>query len=431
MNETDFDIIIIGAGCAGSVAAYVAAKAGKSVLVLERGSVAGAKNMTGGRVYSHALKEVFPDFEESAPLERKITHERISMMDSSAITTIEFSGEGLAHTGKDSYSVLRGPFDQWLASQAEEAGAEYIYGIAVEELIKDETGAVTGISAGGDEITAHVTIVADGANSLLSSQATGAKRPAAHEMAVGIKQVFELPAEEIEKRLLCSKGEGTAWLFVGDCTKGHVGGAFMYANAESISLGLVATISDLAKASTPIYQMMDDFKKQPSVAALIKDAKAVEHSGHMVAEGGYDMIPEYVGDGCLIAGDAAMLCMNLGYMVRGIDLAIASGKMAAEAACLAIDREDTSKAGLESYRVAMEASFVIQDLKTFRKWPHFMENWGRMFNEYPALCKDIFESMFVVDGAPSKPLVKRLMPSVKKVGMINLFKDVRGALKAL
>ena len=41
----DFDIIVVGSGCAGAVAAYTAASAGKSVLVVERGVFAGAKNM--------------------------------------------------------------------------------------------------------------------------------------------------------------------------------------------------------------------------------------------------------------------------------------------------------------------------------------------------------------------------------------------------
>ena len=63
---SDFDIIVVGSGCAGGVAAYVAASAGKSVLVVERGNFAGAKNMTGGRIYSHSLKQVFPDFESEA-----------------------------------------------------------------------------------------------------------------------------------------------------------------------------------------------------------------------------------------------------------------------------------------------------------------------------------------------------------------------------
>ena len=135
--EADFDIIVVGSGCAGGVAAYVAASAGKSVLVVERGNFAGAKNMTGGRIYSHSLKQVFPDFESEAPVERKITHERIAMMDPSSQMTVDFTSSELGEEGKDSYSVLRGPFDQWLAEKAEEAGAEYICGIAVEELIKD------------------------------------------------------------------------------------------------------------------------------------------------------------------------------------------------------------------------------------------------------------------------------------------------------
>ena len=144
---SDFDIIVVGSGCAGGVAAYVAASAGKSVLVVERGNFAGAKNMTGGRIYSHSLKQVFPDFESEAPIERKITHERIAMMDPKSQMTVDFTSAELGEEGKDSYSVLRGPFDQWLAEKAEEAGAEYICGIAVEELIKDESGRVTAVHA--------------------------------------------------------------------------------------------------------------------------------------------------------------------------------------------------------------------------------------------------------------------------------------------
>ena len=36
LQERDFDIIVVGCGCAGAIAAYVAAKKGKSVLVVER-----------------------------------------------------------------------------------------------------------------------------------------------------------------------------------------------------------------------------------------------------------------------------------------------------------------------------------------------------------------------------------------------------------
>ncbi len=135
----DFDAIVVGAGCAGSVAAYELAKAGKSVLVVERGNFAGAKNMTGGRITPILFAKVFPDFEQEAPLERKITHERISMLTPDANFTVDVTSEAMNVEGQESYAVLRGVFDQWLATKAEDEGAEFIYGIAVEELVRDES----------------------------------------------------------------------------------------------------------------------------------------------------------------------------------------------------------------------------------------------------------------------------------------------------
>ena len=433
MSETDFDAIVVGSGCAGAVAAYELAQAGKSVLVVERGNFAGAKNMTGGRIYSHSLKKVFPDFEQEAPLERKITHERMAFMDPTSQMAIDFTSPELAEEAKDSYSVLRAPFDQWLASKAEDAGAEYICGIAVEELLKDESGKVVGVRAGEDEITAEVTILAEGVNTLLAEKCLGNARPKASQMAVGIKQVFELPAAQIEDRFLVPVGEGAAMLFVGDCTHGNVGGGFLYTNKDSISLGLVATISTAAEGTneTPVYQMLEDFKNHPAVAPIIRGAKLVEHSGHMVPEGGYDMVPRYVFDGCLVAGETAGLCMNMGYQVRGMDFAVASGQMAGQAAVRALDAGDTSAAGLASYKEAMENSFVIKDLQTFRKWPHTMEGWSNMFTDYPVMVKEIFNAMFSVDGHPQKPLMKRMMPIVKKRGLFKLAGEVRKAVKSL
>lgn len=433
MEERDYDVIVVGAGCAGSVAAYVAASAGKSVLLVERGVRAGAKNMTGGRIYSHALKPVFPNFEEEAPLERKITHERIALADPTSQLCTDFMSAELGEEGKDSYSILRGPFDQWLAQKAEEVGADCIFGIAVDVLLKDDAGAVMGIRAGEDGITAQVVIVAEGCNSLLAERSLGIRRPKPHQMAVGIKEVFELPSQVIEDRFLLPEGEGAAMLFVGDCTKGQVGGGFLYTNKDSISLGLVGTISHIGSAKNfyPVYQMLEDFKNHPAVAPIIRDAKLVEHSGHMVPEGGYDMIPPYVFDGALLAGETAGLCMNMGYQVRGMDFAVASGRYAGEAAVEAIDAGDVSTRALGGYKRCMEDSFVIKDLKTFSKWPHVMDGWDRMFSEYPPMVTDIFNALFSVDGTPQQPLRKRVMPLVKQRGLFKLAGEVRGALKAL
>ena len=303
----------------------------------------------------------------------------------------------------------------------------------MEELVKDESGRVVGVRAGGDEITASVVILAEGCNPLLSERCLGNPRPAPHQMAVGVKEVFELPPAQIEDRFLCPEGEGAAMLFVGDCTHGRVGGGFLYTNKDSISLGLVATISTAADGANevPVYQMLEDFKNHPAVAPIIRGAKMVEHSGHMVPEGGFDMIPRYVFDGCLLAGETAGLCMNMGYQVRGMDFAVASGQFAGEAAVAALDAGDTSTAGLAGYKQKMEGSFVMRDLQTFSKWPHVMEEWDSMFNDYPAMAAEIFNAMFSVDGEPQQPLMKRMMPIIKKRGLFKLGGEVRKAVKAL
>lgn len=439
LEERDFDVIVVGSGCAGAMAAYVAAKRGRSVLVVERGERPGAKNMTGGRIYAHSLRAVLDAYEEGGaaavwdgvPFERKVSHERICLLAPDAATTLDFSSAALAAERNESYSVLRAPFDQWLADLAEGAGAEYICGIAVEELLKDESGAVVGIRAGEDAITAQVVIDAEGCNSLLAERFLGAPRPRPGQMAVGVKEVFELDERTVSDRFLCPEGEGAAMLFAGDCTHGVVGGGFLYANRDSVSLGLVATVGELQESGTTICQAMDDFKRHPAVAPAIAGAQMAEHSGHMVSEGGYGMVPQYVHDGALVAGDAAMLCMNLGYQVRGMDLAVASGRFAAEAACDAIEAGDVSAAGLAGYRTRMEGSFVMRDLATFRRWPAVMEGWDSMFCDYPKMAAEALDAMFAVDGEPQERLGKRVVPILKKRGLLRLAGEARRALKAL
>lgn len=423
MSESEkFDCIIVGAGVAGSIAGYLLTKEGLDVLVIERGNFAGSKNMTGGRIYSHSLEKIIPDFATEAPIERKITKERISLMTEDSNVTIDFSSKELGIQGSDSYSVLRGEFDQWLAEKAEEAGAQMIPGIRVDDLIVRD-GKVCGVIAGEDELESEVVILADGVNSLLAQKLgfRGELKPS--EVAVGVKEVIELPQKVIEDRFNCNEGEGTAWLFAGSPTAGRVGGGFLYTNQTSISLGIVATLKDLEHSSKTVPQMLEDFKSHPSIKPLIKDGKMIEYSGHLVPEAGVHMMPKIVGDGVLVIGDAAGLCLNIGYAVRGMDLAIGSAEMAAKAVLAAKQAEDYSETTLSLYQTMMDDSFVVKDLEHYKKFPHFIENTSRIFNEYPEMAANIMESMFVVDGQPSQPLLKNVMKQVKKVGLMNLIKD--------
>ena len=115
--------------------------------------------------------------------------------------------------------------------------------------------------------------------------------------------------------------------------------------------------------------MLDDFKRHPAVAPIIAGGTVVEHSGHMVAEAGYDAMPPLVADGVLLAGESALMCVNAGYTVRGMDFAIAAGQQAGRSAAAALEAGDTSAAGLAGYRAALEESFVLQDLKTLAALP--------------------------------------------------------------
>jgi electron transfer flavoprotein-quinone oxidoreductase len=429
---SDFEAIVVGSGCAGPIAAHELAKAGKSVLVIERGTFCGAKNVSGGRLYTHSLREVFPDFADEAPLERRIAHERISMLSPDAGLNIDFTDQQLADPEAASYSVLRARFDPWLAAKAEDAGAEYINGIAVESLLKVGPQ-ITGVRAGDDEITADVVLLCDGVNSLLTNSAVGAPVPRPDQVAVGIKEVVELPASVITDRIMAADdSEGAAWLFLGDATHGHVGGGFAYTNTDTVSIGLVATLDDLQNSDVPVYQMLEDFKNHPVIAPLLRGGKVVEHSGHLVAEGGYDAMPALTGNGVLLAGESAMMCINAGYTVRGMDLAIAAGMHAGRAAAAALEAGDTSAAGLDArYRPALENSFVLKDMKALRGFPSFMETTPRLFQQYPDMARDMMRGLFRVDGNPVRPVRKTLFEPVRKVGLLNLVRDAWKGVRAL
>ena len=166
----DYDAIVVGAGLAGSTAAYCMAKAGMSVLLLERGNVAGNKNMTGGRLYAHSLERLIPKFAQSAPVERKVVRERICMMTGQSAFSMDFDSSRLGADASASYTILRAGFDAWFAGLAEEAGCDVIAPARVDDLLRDDRGQFVGVRAGGDELTGDVIILADGVNSLLAQR---------------------------------------------------------------------------------------------------------------------------------------------------------------------------------------------------------------------------------------------------------------------
>lgn len=231
---SDYNAIIVGGGLAGCSAAIVLARAGLDVLVIERGDECGQKNMTGGRLYGHSLEKIIPNFAEEAPIERKVTREKISIMSEGSCLDIGFGSTKLSATPETaSYTVLRAKFDKWLAEKAEEAGAEIIPGIRVDKLMVED-GKVVGIDAAGDEITADVVILADGVNSLLARDIGMKKELEPHQVAVGAKEVLKYDEGVINERFGLTGDEGMAWLTMGDPTLGGFGGGLIYTNKDSV-----------------------------------------------------------------------------------------------------------------------------------------------------------------------------------------------------
>jgi electron transfer flavoprotein-quinone oxidoreductase len=417
-----FDVIIVGAGPGGSAAAYSLAKMGFNVLMVERGKYPGAKNVMGGRMYAYALNRLIPEFWKEAPVERMVTGEKITFLCDKASVTLDFQDEGLRHP-PNSFTILRAKFDQWFANKAVEAGANLVSSIRVDDLLwKDKK--VAGIVAGTDKIEANVVIAADGAVSLIAEKA-GLKKFDVKDFALGMKEIIELPEKTIEERFNLAGGEGTAQLFVGQCTKDIPGGGFIYTNKTSLSVGIVVRIDRLIEKKIESHEIIREFNTNPIVARLIEGGKILEYSAHVIPEtarSGLFM------DGLLVVGDAGGLTVNSGITLRGMDMAIASGAAAAEAVKKASGKNDFSKEGLSCYEELLKKDFVLQDKETFKRAPEFLQNI-RLYTLYPEFACNLFRRLSVVNG-PKKRLIDELLEESKgKRG--QMFLDIINGLRSV
>lgn len=418
-----FDAIVVGAGPAGCACAYVLAKAGVETLLVERGKFAGAKNMWGGALYGPSLTQLFPRYWETAPVERYILRHRLSLLTKESAFSAEFTTKKFGQEPYNGFSVLRAKFDRWFASRVEQAGAVVAAPLQADELLW-EGSRVVGIKAGGDDLPAGVVIACDGVNSLLAEKAGLRERISPRDIKQGVKEIIRLPREVIEQRFNLSGDEGVAWEFIGSFTDKMPGGAFIYTNQESLSVGVVVQLSDLVERQVEANTLLEAFKSHPEVRRYLEGGKLAEYSAHLIPVSGQSMMPRLFTSGLLVAGDAAAMTLVTGLVLEGANLAIASGIAAAETVITAKRKNDFSGKSLALYPKILNRDFALQGLKTFKKAPGFLKN-PRIYWEYPQILCEAAEKVYTNDGRARKKVLKILKDSMDhKISYWRLIQDL-------
>ncbi|MGO9078548.1 MAG: FAD-dependent oxidoreductase [Streptosporangiaceae bacterium] len=427
------DAVVVGAGPAGAAAALELARAGRSVILVERGPFPGAKNVFGGVVYGRILDEVLPQWWTEVPVQRWVTRRSTMLMTPTQALTIDYRTSAWNRAPYNGMTTYRAEFDSWLAGKAVAAGARLVTSTVATGLLRDPAGRIAGVRtdrANGD-IRARVVIACDGVNSFLAKEAGLLPRTSPAHTTLGVKEILALPREVIDERFGLIGDQGLDIEMVG-CTSGIPGGGFLYTNLDTVSVGVVVGLEGLAAARTRPEELVAGVKSHPAIAPYLRGAELKEYSAHLVPEGGYRSMPRLAIDGMMVAGDAASMCLAAGLWLEGVNFAIGAGLAAGRTAAEAITAGDTSARGLAGYRQRLESCFVLADHKRLRNAADIVLA-DRMQRSYPGLACDFAEQVFTVTNPhPKLGMAREFFRAVSsnKVAWRHLAKDGWQAMRA-
>lgn len=333
------DLVVIGAGTAGAVAAAEAAKKGLKVCLVD----VKAKGLIGQKVCGDAIaKHHFDNLNMKYPSGDEFEHEMVGIhvISPNRETSLSIRGEGV--TG---FVINRHRFGQRLVKEALDAGATLLDETRViGPLIRD--GCVAGIEAeqgdkGKVEIDASITVDAGGYSGVIRS-----KLPHAFGIEPTIKSEDMIVAyREIRSDVEWSSDLGEICL----TQQSAPGGYYWIFDKGNGKVNVGLGIQMAGSHPNPKEQLYKHVLSQTP----FKRSRMREGGGGIVPT--RRPIDSLVSNGVMFVGDAA--CLVNPIHGGGIGPSMLSGKLAVETALEALEKGDASRGGLWQYNVKYMQSY--------------------------------------------------------------------------
>jgi geranylgeranyl reductase family protein len=330
------DVIVVGAGPAGSTTAYYLAQAGLDVLLLEKSRFPREK-VCGDGLTPRAVKALVamgvPISEDDGWLRNK------GLRVVGAGMRLElpwpeltsYPGYGLVRTRMD--------FDQRLAQRAREAGAHLIEGITVTGPVRDDrTGRIVGVTArpdGGEQqvYRGRLVIAADGNSSRLSVS-MGLRKRDDRPIGVAVRAYYTSPRHEDDYL--------ESWLDLWDADRLLPGYGWIFGMGDgtsNIGLGLLNTST--AFGNTDYHALLKRWLAgMPPEWGFTEENRVGPIRGAALPMA-FNRTPSYT-DGLLLVGDAAGMVNP--FNGEGIAYAMESGEIAARVVTQALAWPDAAGA---------------------------------------------------------------------------------------
>ena len=432
MIQNSADVIIIGAGPAGCACAIELARAGKKVVVIERGKYAGSKNMFGGAIFENVVEKAYPNFLQNAPIERIITSHAYSLLSDNSSIDITYNDFNKQNNKNRSIIVNRSKFDRWCADEAKKEGAYFAYETVVRKILTDSKRRAIGIKTDLEDFYAPIIIIAEGANSLLTKQLGLRKNFTLNDEILSVKEVYEFENENIlNQKLNLNANEGRMFEYIAGPLKNKFALGIIYTNKKSISIGLGVSMKDLIKSKKKPYELLDELKSVKEIANILEGAKPIEYSAHLIPESSPKTMPKLYSDGVMIIGDAAMLVNNLHF--EGTNLAITSGIYAANVAINSLKIGKYDAKTLKEYEKLIKNSFIYKDISSYKNIMRTLhKNSDTFMGYYIDKANEFFKIFTQVNSIPKKEEYRKFIYTfLKGISPLRLIKDGINMIKLI